>query len=85
MDIIFQNEFNVAISLMVNNGIYHKVERDVKTSTEFHAWFEGFWTPELLRPNKPLDIDHNIPSFIALGLGLVSSTFIFCLEVFLDQ
>ena len=73
------------MSLLVNNGIYQKVERDVKTSTAFRAYFEGFWTPELLMVNKPLNIDHNIPSFIALGLGLISSMFIFSLEVLLPQ
>lgn len=75
----------MAMSLMVNNGIYQKVERDIKTSTAFRVLFEGFWTPELLRPNKPLDIDHNMPSFIVLSLGLISSTFIFCWEVFLGK
>ena len=71
---------------MVNNGIYHKAERDIKTSTAFRQFFDGgFWIPELIRPNIPLNIYHNIPSFIALGLGLISSTFIFSLEFFLPQ
>ena len=71
--------------MIVNNGIYQKVERDVKTSTAFRAYFEGFWTPELLRSNKPLNIDHIIPCLIALGIGLISSMFIFLLEVFLPK
>ena len=74
------------MSLMVNNGIYQKVERDIKTATAFRHYFDrGFWIPELLRPNKPLHINHTIPSFIALGLGLISATFIFSLEIFLPQ
>ena len=71
--------------MIVNNGIYQKVERDIKTSTAFRVLFEGFWTPELLRSNKPLNIDHIIPCLIALGIGLISSMFIFLLEVFLPK
>ena len=74
------------MSLIVNNGIYQKIERDITTSTAYRIYFDGgFWTPDLLPSNKPLDIYHIIPSFIALGLGLISSIFSFSLEVFLPQ
>ena len=69
------------MSLIVNNGIYQKVERDVTSSTAFRDLFDSFWIPELLRSNKPLNVDHNLPSFIALGLGLISSIIVFLLEV----
>ena len=78
---LFQNDLNVAMTLIVNNGIYQKVERDITSSTAFRDLFDGFWIPELLRSNKPLNVDHTLPSFIALGLGLISSTFVFLLEV----
>ena len=72
------------MSLIVNNGIYQKIERDITTSTAYRGFFDGgFWTPELLLSNKPLNIYHIVPSFIALGLGLISSIFSFSLEVFL--
>ena len=78
---LFQNDLNVAMTLIVNNGIFQKVERDITSSTAFRGLFDGFWIPELLRANKPLNVDHTLPSFIALGLGLISSTFVFLLEV----
>ena len=70
------------MSLIVNNGIYQKVEKDLITSSAFRDWFDGFWTPELLRANKPLTIYHILPSFMELGLGLIFSAFVFSLEVF---
>ena len=69
------------MSLIVNNGIYQKVERDVTSSTAFRDLFDSFWIPELLRSNKPLNVDHNLPSFIVLGLGLIFPTFVFLFEV----
>ena len=68
------------MSLIVNNGIYQKVEREI-TSQDFRDLFDGYWIPEVLRSNKPLNVDHNLPSFIALGLGLIFSIFVFLLEV----
>ena len=74
------------MSIIVNNGIYQKIERDITTSTAYRIYFDGgFWTPEFLLSNKPLNIYHIMPSIIALGLGLISSIFSFCLEFFLPQ
>ena len=69
------------MSLIVNNGIYQKVEKDLTTSSAFRDWFDGFWAPELLRANKPLTIYHILPSFMELGLGFIFSAFVFSLEV----
>ena len=69
------------MSLIVNNGIYQKVENDLTTSSGLRDLFDGFWTPEILRANKPLNIDHALPAIIALGLGLIPATLIFLLEV----
>ena len=65
----------------MNNGIYQKIERDLTTSTEFKGHFDIIWTPEILTSNKPLNIDHALPAFIALGLGLFPVTLIFLLEI----
>ena len=73
------------MSLIVNNGIYQKVENDLTTSSAVRDLFDGFWTPELLRANKPLNIYHILPSFMELGLGLIISAFVLCLEVFWPQ
>ena len=82
----FQNDFNVAMSLIVNNGIYQKIERDITSSPAYRIYFDGgFWTPELLLSNKPLNIYHIMPSIIALGLGLISSILSLSLEIFLPQ
>ena len=78
---IFQNDFDVSLTSLVNNGIYEKIERDLTTSTEFKGYFDIMWTPEMLHSNTPLNIDHALPAFIALGLGLIPATVIFLLEI----
>ena len=72
----------VSLSTIVNNGIYEKIKRDIITSKEFRGHFYGFiWSPEILTSNKPLNIDHALPAFVALGLGLIPATLIFLLEI----
>ena len=41
-----------------------------------------YWIRENLRPNKPLSVDHALPSFIMLGLGIIPAAIIFFVEVF---
>ena len=65
----------------MNNGIFIKIERDITTSTAFRGYFDILWIPEMLRPNEPLTTDHALPSFVALGLGLITATLTFSLEV----
>ena len=65
----------------MDNGIFHKVERDIKTSTAFKIYFDVFWMPEKLGKNESLKISHALPSFIALGLGLILATFIFSVQI----
>ena len=79
--ILFQNQFNNAISLIVNNGIFQKMERDITTSTAFKMYFDVLWTPETLSKNESLKMSHVLPSFIALGLGLFLASLIFSMEI----
>ena len=79
--ILFQNKFNVAISLIVNSGIYQKMERDITTSTAFKMYFDVLWRPEILSKNESLKMSHALPSFIALGLGLFLALLIFSMEI----
>ena len=72
----------MVISLLVNSGIYQKIEKDITTSTAYRGYFDILWTREKLSDNKPLTIDHALPSFIALGLGLIPAIMIFFLELF---
>ena len=80
---MFQHAFTVAISSLLHSGIYHKFEKDIKTSKNYRRYFTDiYWIRENLRPNKPLSVDHTLPSFIMLGLGIIPATIIFFLEVF---
>ena len=72
----------MVISLLVNSGIYQKIEKDITTSTAYRGYFDILWTREKLSDNKPLTMDHALPSFIALGLGLIPAIMIFFLELF---
>ena len=80
---VFQRDFNVAISSLLENGIYQKITRDITTSKAYRGHFHDFWTPEQLRSNKPFTMDHAMPAFIALGLGLIPAILIFLLELVL--
>ena len=66
---------------MFASGIYQKIEKDIKTSTAYKAYFDVFWAPEQLKSNKPFTIQHSIPALIVLGLGLPSAIVIFVLEL----
>ena len=79
----FQRAFNVAISSLLENGIYQKITRDITTSKAHRGYFHEFWTPEQLRSNKPFTFHHAMPAFIALGLGLIPATLILLLELVL--
>ena len=72
----------MAISLLVNSGICQKIEKDITTSTAYRGYFDILWTREQLLANKPLTMDHVLPSFIMLGLGLTPAILIFFLELF---
>ena len=59
------------------------MENDITTSPAFRGHFEeSFWTRRNAQAhgNKPLTIHHVLPSFMLLGLGLISSITIFLLE-----
>ena len=78
---LFQRDFYVAVSSLLENGIYQKIEKEITTSKAYRGIFDVFWVREQLRTNKPLTIDHVIPTFILLGLGLIPSTVVFFLEL----
>ena len=82
---LFQNDFSVAISLLINSGIYQKIENDVTTSTDYKGYFDILWTPQKLQSNKALTIEHVLPSFFALGFGLIPALMAFVLEFFSRQ
>ena len=71
----------MAVSSLVESGIYQKITKDVASSNAKGGYHKVFWVREQLRANKPFTIDHAIPAFIVLGFGLVSSTLIFFLEL----
>ena len=71
----------MAVNSLLDNGIYQKIEKDITTSKSLRVNLEMFWVREQLRSNKPLTIDHVIPAFILLGLGLIPSTVVFFLEL----
>ena len=57
------------------------MEKEIKTSMAYRGQFDVFWIPEQLRSNKPFTIDHAIPAFLVLGLGLTPATIVFLLEL----
>ena len=58
------------------------MENEIRTAPAFRGYFEeSFWTRSNVKGNKPLTIQHTLPSFMALGLGLVPSIIIFILEL----
>ena len=69
----------------MDNGIFHKIERDIKTSTDFKMYFDVFWMPGTLSKNESLKISHALPSFIALGLGLILATLSFSVQILLHK
>ena len=78
----FQNKLSVVISLLLNSGIYQKIENDVTSSTAYKGYFDILWTPQKIQSNKALTIEHLLPSFFALGLGLIPAGIAFVLEFF---
>ena len=51
------------------------MERVVKTSPQFRDHFEGaFWTPEKVLRNEVITIDHILPCFMLLTVGLFLAT-----------
>ena len=78
----FQEDFSLAISKLVNSGIYQKIERDITTvETAHRELFDMQWVPEQLRSTTPFTIDHALPSFIALGTGLILATLVWFSEL----
>ena len=73
----------MAVSSLLHSGIYHKFQNDIKTSKMFRRYYTDiYWIRENMRPNKPLSVDHALPSFIMLGLGIIPAAIIFFVEVF---
>ena len=51
------------------------MERVVKTSPQFRDHFEGaFWTPEKVLRNEVITVDHILPCFMLLTVGLFLAT-----------
>ena len=72
----------MAISSWLETGICQKMENEITTAPAFRGYFEeSFWTRSNLKGNKPLTIQHTLPSFMALGFGLIPSIIIFILEL----
>ena len=65
---------------MLECGIYHKIEKDIKTSKAHGGYFNVFWTPKKLKSTDPFTIEHAIPAFLMLGLGLPIAIITFLLE-----
>ena len=66
----------------MNNGIYQKIERDITTvETAYRDLFDIQWIPKKLGQTDPLTIDHTLPSFFVLGIGLTLATLVFILEL----
>ena len=87
----FQKDFNVAISALLESGIYQKIEAEIKNvnpygENKIRRWYylDVFWVPEKLKSNKPFTIDHSIPAFIVLGFGLPSASMIFIVELIIQ-
>ena len=80
LNTIFQKVFNEAISSLLESGIYHKIEKDIKTSKAHGGYFNVFWTPKKLKSTEPFTIEHAIPAFLVLGLGLPTAIITFLLE-----
>ena len=81
---LFQRDFQVAISSWIETGIYQKMRRDITSSPDFRGYLEeSFWTQKKIHGNKPINIYHVLPAFMALGFGLISSIISFILEFLL--
>lgn len=58
------------------------MEKDITTSTDFRSQFEdGFWTLRNVHGNAPLTMQHVLPSFMLLGLGLIPCITVFIIEL----
>ena len=80
--IFFQQVFKVAISSWVETGIHQKMENEITSSLEHRGHFEeSFWTRTNVQGNKPLTIQHALPSFMIYGFGIISSMVVFILEL----
>ena len=74
----------MAISSWIETGIYQKMRRDITSSPDFRGYSEeSFWTQKKIYGNKPINIYHVLPAFMALGFGLISSMISFILEFLL--
>ena len=80
--IFFQQVFKVAISSWVETGIHQKMEIEITSSPENRGQFEeSFWTRTNVQGNKPLTLQHVLPSFMIYGFGIISSMVVFILEL----
>ena len=74
----------MAISSWIETGIYQKMRRDITSSPDFRGYLEeSFWKQKKIHGNKPINIYHVLPAFMALGFGLISSMISFTLEFLL--
>ena len=76
MKLLFQSDFNLAISLALCSGIYQKIQDVPSYSVE-----DFFWSSKHTQDIAPLTTDHILPSFILVGFGLLTSTIAFFLEL----
>ena len=83
--LLFQQDFQMAISSWLETGVCQKMENDIKTSPSWRGHFDetAFWTRRIKYGNKPLTIEHVLPSIMVLSLGLTPSIIIFLLELLL--
>ena len=60
------------------------MENEITSSPAFRGHFEAsFWTRRNVQGNKPLTIQHVLPSFMMFGFGLVSAIIVFIVEMLL--
>ena len=58
------------------------MENEITSSPEHRGHFgESFWTRTNVQGNKPLTLQHVLPSFMIYGFGIISSMVVFILEL----
>ena len=62
------------------------MERVIKTTPQFRDHFEGaFWTPKMVLRNEVITIDHILPCFMLLTVGLFLATIAIVPELLLGK
>ena len=58
------------------------MQNEITSSPAFRGHFEAsFWTRKNVQGNKPLTIQHVLPSFMMYGFGILSSMIVLIVEL----